>query len=98
MDKPGHRLTLWWSEYPGAAEVEGRGGDDIWRCSCGWRDDEDYSTAPGPAKRGLAHAVGMGGTIAFRDPATGWRGWRGWRDIVDDSTEPPEHLTSRVTD
>ncbi len=67
-----HDVRLWWSEHPGAGEQLGYSGTDIWRCSCGWRDDDDYSSGTGPSPRAILHAAPTGGTITFPDPATGW--------------------------
>jgi hypothetical protein len=78
---PAHLVSLWWSEWPGAGDILGQSGEDIWRCSCGWRDDDDYSTGPSPASRAVRHAAAVGGSVAFPDPATGWR----------DPSLPPQH-------
>jgi hypothetical protein len=67
-----HLVSLWWSESARAGEIRGQSGEDIWRCSCGWRDDDDYSTGAGPAIRAVRHASLNGGSMEFPDPATGW--------------------------
>ena len=67
-----HRVVLWWSEWPGAGEEQGYAGEDIWRCSCGWRDDDDYSSGNRPSARAARHAAITGGTVTFPNPATGW--------------------------
>jgi hypothetical protein len=68
LESEGHVAQLWWSESPTAGALNvGWGGDDLWACSCGARD-EDISTKEQGEVWADAHAAAAGGRVI---PPTG---------------------------
>lgn len=61
----GHVAELWWSENPAAGALStGWGGSDIWACSCGARDEDDYEPGkPMERKWAVGHTAGVGGRV-----------------------------------
>ena len=98
-DNP-HRVTLWWSEWHAAAEETGYSGEDIWHCTCGWRDDDDCAVAYGPSDRAVVHAALTGGTIRFPDPATGWHDYPGGSRVTSRilNCRSREHTGRRISE
>lgn len=63
LESEGHVAELWWSEDPSRNPLSvGWGGDDIWACSCGARD-EDEGALPHGVRWAQRHATLTGGRV-----------------------------------